>query len=133
MAWCQKAGWQAPNPMQDIGAPQQKQQQQPSATGTSQQSEDWSIGVQNFVASESDEDEDAEGDILDDLVQFYNTEEQFAEAIPENAANLINKALRSAINATHEKELTDKYLRPRNCDCELTRRCGSPSSAGQRK
>ena len=68
-----------------------------------------------FEMPEEAEEMDIGDDLLEEITQVYQTEEELAEDLPPAAANLINKALRTAISQTREKELLDKFKRPGNC------------------
>lgn len=80
----------------------------PSETGAP----DW---TQDEVGAFETQSVTQEPDPLEEIFQFYSDEEKLGEEVPASAANLVNKALRSPIPSSREKEMLEKILRPRNC------------------
>ena len=70
----------------------------------------------NFMDSGWTTEAEMEIKLLEEVVQFYNMEEQLGDDLPIAAANLENKALRSAMPPQREKDLFVEILRPKNCD-----------------
>ena len=83
-------------------------------TQVDDQAEDWTQD-KSFDLSEPDTDLEEEGDIFEELSQLYEIEEKLGEDLPNWAASLVNKALRSAIPSQREKEMMEKFFWPRNC------------------
>lgn len=128
LEWLQQAGWNPPGPSQAQG--QAGKPDPPPSTCSGAEGQEASLDGQSvappgtevdwtqdtgFSVSDSEQPDEDE-DWLDEATRFYSSEESLGEDLPKDAATLANKALRSAVPASREKELMEKFLRPRNCE-----------------
>ena len=78
---------------------------------------DWLNSADDFLNSDPESDGEMDSDDpFEDLAQSYDPQEALGVDLPESAANLANRALRTAVPVQREKELADRILRPRNVE-----------------
>jgi len=63
--------------------------------------------------------EDSEGDIYQNIKDFFDKDEKLGPAVSGPTADLVEAVMRSTVSHIKEKELVDKEVRPSNCEALL--------------